>query len=543
MKSLFINKHIFSSLQISMLITCLLSNSKALTAIILISVIFFEFIKYKYNISLESKKNELINNLLLNSKITLTPELREFSNNLKLYNEFQEKVTSSLKTIQNSRLVEQILFGEEDKELAKVILEVSDLVESDNQDFLMQKIELISKNKDLELAQKFLEDKSEELERLTRHKSKFLTNMSHEFRTPLNGIINFSEFALESKNSKDKKSYLNNIRESGKHLLGIINDILDLSAIEVGKFELISENFNINKKVNFVVELAKTLGKEKGIEVIATIDSNIPLILYGDARRFTQVLINLINNSVKFNKNEGSIIINIFADKINEDNIVLGINISDTGKGIPEDFQRDMCKPFIQMDDSLKRNHEGSGLGLAITSHILKLMDGKIEIASKLNLGTNFKVTIPFKFEQKNVSEEKVENLNMNTKLNILVAEDNNINQIIIDKIIREYNHNIQIVSDGAQALEKFKEDKFDLILMDIQMPNMDGIEATQKIIEYEKENNKIHIPIIAVTAHALKEEKKRYLKNGMDGYVTKPIVKKELMKEIIRVTQNLNLV
>ena len=380
-------------------------------------------------------------------------------------------------------------------------------------------------------------------------KSDLLANMSHEIRTPMNGVIGMMQLLSETGLSQEQKSYVKSSRQSADALLFLINDILDFSKIEAGKLEIEIIDFNIKTIMDGVIEILAPKAFEKGLEVYYLIEKNIPHHLSGDPARIRQILINLIGNAIKFT-DQGEIFVKILLKEKIKDDLMLLFEIKDTGIGIPQDKTDKLFNLFTQVDASITRKFGGTGLGLTISKQLTELMNGKIGVASKLNKGSVFWFTIKLKKQTPDPAADidtdrmlsinaphstESSNLRVTRNLKILLAEDNIINQKVVSILLGKIGHSITIAKNGQEALELYGKEAFDLILMDIQMPVMDGEQATLEIRSLE-EKSKTHIPIIALTANAMKGDKERYLNLGMDSYVAKPIEKDLLLKTIYSV-------
>ena len=364
-------------------------------------------------------------------------------------------------------------------------------------------------------------------------KENFLANMSHEIRTPLSGILGFTNLLQKRPLDETSKEFVSSIQRSGENLMAIINDILDLSKIEAGMMRITPGTFSINGLINSVETLFLERAKEKGLTISSKVDASIPDTLIGDATRLTQILVNLIGNAIKFT-HQGKIDIEVFKQSQTEKNITLGFKISDTGIGIDKEKLNEVFERFNQGEDSITRNFGGTGLGLSIVKNLIVLQNGNIEVKSEQGKGTSFIFNIPYE-----ISEEQLNTISTvssdyykdktNVPLRVLVVDDNAINQSLMKHLLLQWNIDFDIVSNGLEAVEQLINQTYDLVLMDIQMPKMDGYAATQQI----REVLKLDIPIIAMTAHALAGEREKCLSRGMNEYISKPIKEEELFKLI----------
>ncbi|SDU40671.1 ATP-binding protein [Desulfobacula phenolica] len=421
--------------------------------------------------------------------------------------------------------------------------------------YILGSCEDITKRKQ---AEDTVKKASEIAEQANRAKSRFLATMSHEIRTPMNAVIGMTEMVLKTTLNKEQKKYLEVVYQSSEHLLALIDDILDISAIEAKKIDLENRPFDLDKLIKDVVSMFSNKADQQNIKLSYSIQE-VPVYLNGDAARLRQILVNLINNAVKFTP-KGTIQIkaaydrdaeNTSSDPLNPEKIKLLFSIKDTGIGIPEDKFDHIFKDFIQLESSLSRTYGGTGLGLAICKKLVILMGGDIWVESELSKGTTFFFTIrlnlatpeEIKALEYPASSDSVPQANQINQANrishnslkkchILLAEDFEINQEVITPILEKHGFLVTIVINGEQALQAVQEKSFDLILMDVQMPVMDGLEATLKIRNL-KDPLKASIPIIALTAHALKGDRERFLKAGMDEYLSKPVHSNELIRVI----------
>lgn len=363
-------------------------------------------------------------------------------------------------------------------------------------------------------------------ESIANLKSNFLANMSHEIRTPLNGIIGFTGILSDIKLSTEAKEQVRYIRECGESLAAIINDILDFSKISAGKLSVMKSNFNVKNCVLSTIHIFDHITTSRGIELKINIDDNIPDIIAGDSLRLKQVLTNLIGNAVKFTE-EGSIEVNV--DLVERDNkyIKLKFRIKDTGIGISEEAQSRLFYSFEQADVSTSRKYGGTGLGLTISKNLIEAMGGEIEVLSTEGEGAEFIFSITA-FNPIDIGEvSTVQKISITERssesFKILVAEDNKVNQLLVKKLLQKLGYtNFKIVDNGKLAIEALNEEDFDLILMDIQMPVMDGYEATSTILKYWTGEKR---PLIyALSANVMEEDKKKASEVGFDGYIEKPI-------------------
>lgn len=386
--------------------------------------------------------------------------------------------------------------------------------------------ELRSNYMELEKAKIEAENARVEAENANKAKSQFLANMSHEIRTPLNGIIGAIDLLELMELKEDAKMHLEILKDSSKHLLDIINNILDISKIESGKIELYMKVFNLKNMIDVFIKELSFACANKNLEFTYFIDPLLPFEIIGDQIKLKQVLINLFNNALKFT-NKGSIIFKVKkVSQINE-KVILKFSIKDTGIGIKEEVKEQIFKKFFQQDVSYNKYYAGTGLGLSISKELVKIMNGDIWFESKDNEGSTFNFTAEFLLDfNKTLSEA---NINLeNTKYSevacktILIVEDNEINMKIACSILKKLGYNFLWAYTGKQALEILRSKHVDLILMDIQMPELNGLETT-KIIRKNEIYKKDHLPIIAMTAYAMLGDREMCIEEGMDDYISKP--------------------
>jgi PAS domain S-box-containing protein len=387
-----------------------------------------------------------------------------------------------------------------------------------------------------------LKKAKKELEDSMKVKEQFLANMSHEIRTPMNAIVGFTNLISKTELNDEQKKYIDAIKTSGENLLVIINDILDFSKIQSGKLLLEKIEFNLPEVISGLSKIMDEKLKEKKLELITKIDTNVPKLIVGDPIRLNQILLNLVGNAIKFTEvGEIRVEVNLIAEEVDFWNIQFFV--IDTGIGIPAEKQNVIFDGFTQASNETTRKYGGTGLGLTIVKQLVELHGGNISVESELGMGAAFVFNLKF---DKHCSSNQIngtsvienENLPDKTKkLKILLVEDNLLNQILAKKVLSDWEWDVQVAENGIQAIKLLEQENFDVILMDIQMPEMDGYETTQ-IIRRNNDSFKAETPIIAMTAHAMSGEAKKCINAGMDDYVSKPFEAKELYSKIISTYQ-----
>ena len=373
-----------------------------------------------------------------------------------------------------------------------------------------------------------------ELVRAQKAKEQFLANMSHEIRTPINGIAGMVNLLTETTNEDDRTRYLEAIRNSTENLKVIINDILDFSVIESGKLKLEKIGFNIRYQLGAVVDNFLLEGRNKGIEISYDIDETVNGVYIGDPVRLNQIMINLVGNSLKFT-HQGSIKISASLLKKDEGKHWVKFQVTDTGVGIPDDKLNRIFESFTQADETVTRRYGGTGLGLSIVKQLVELQDGEISVESRVDRGTTFTLNIPYQvgdihdLVQTNRKSKPSSDFTL-SGIRVLLVEDNDINRLYALNMLRKWACQVECAENGLIACEKIKSNSYDIVLMDVQMPIMDGYEATKKI---RATIDKDELPIIALTANAIKGDNIKCLEAGMNDYLPKPFQPEDLFKTI----------
>ena len=404
--------------------------------------------------------------------------------------------------------------------------------DSKSNDFVKISLDITDmKSKEIELSKA-----KEKAEVMNNVKTQFLANMSQEIRTPMSGIIGMTELMFLTNLTKEQKEYLEIINFSSSTLLAIINDILDFSRIETGKLKLENIEFNIKDLIYKTCQILDFDARKKKLSLKLNIQDKIKYNIVGDPLRINQIIINLLKNSIKYT-DKGTVELNLTETKKEDNKVRLLFKVKDTGIGLPKETIDSLYDNISSPDYSPDIEYKGTGLGLAIVKHLVKMMNGEMKAESTEGKGSVITFEIPFEKakpveEAAKVTEEKKVKIKREGGINILVAEDNVVNQRLVKELLIRKNYDVVIVENGLKIFDAMEEGKFDIVLMDIQMPVMDGLEATSIIREIEKGTGK-HTPIIGITAYSVKADREKCVDAGMDDYLSKPFVKEEFYKLI----------
>lgn len=386
---------------------------------------------------------------------------------------------------------------------------------------------------ELKKAQLEMIDAREEALQAKEAQENFLANMSHEIRTPMNGVMGMGNLLLDTSLNDVQKEYVQSIKESAENLLNIINDLLDFSKIKSGKFHIDVNDFNIADTVRKAIYPLQVKAQEKNLALNCLIDTGVPEVVTGDALRLQQMIINLTANAVKFTS-EGAITVKLYPIEQNDNDMLLGIDVADTGIGLPADKLDKVFELYTQVDKNTSRVYGGTGLGLAIVKQLAELQNGTVSVKSEYGKGSVFTLQIPYKIKQQAVKKVEISSTAQQTGLlqgvKVLVAEDNLINQKVVLYTLKNQGADVIMTSNGKEAIDTLAVDKCDIVLMDLQMPEMDGYHATA----YIRNQLKLDIPIIAMTADAMKGESDKCIDAGMQDYISKPFEPKDLFEKIL---------